>query len=71
MMGCGCGDGVCSKCWSVKLIVLGAILIANQMWFQWSWWVLIGALLILKGIMKLAMPMGCGHCKPEMMKKGR
>ena len=69
-MGCGCDGGVCSKCWGVKLIVLGAILIANQLWFKWSWWVLIGALLILKGIMKLAMPMGCGHCQPEM-KKGR
>ena len=70
-MGCGCCDGVCGKCWGVKYIVVGLILIANQQWFQWSWWLVIGALLVLKGVLKLAMPMGCGHCQTMPAKKGK
>lgn len=64
-----CHDGVCAKCWSAKYIVLGLVLIANQYWLKWDIWVVIGALLVLKGIVKMAMPM-CGHCQPEM-KKGK
>ena len=66
-----CHDGVCSKCWAGKYMVLGLILIANQIWFQWDIVVVIGVLLVLKGIMKLAMPT-CGHCKPQAeMKKSK
>ena len=71
-MGEMCHDGVCSKCWATKYMVVGLVLVANQMWFKWDIWVVIGMLLILKGIIKLAMPMGCGHCKSDMpMKKGK
>ncbi|MEK6891744.1 MAG: hypothetical protein AABX25_01030 [Nanoarchaeota archaeon] len=71
-MGAMCCDGVCSKCWGSKWIVFGLILVANQMWFKWDVWVVVGALLILKGVMKLAMPSGCGHCATGMpAKKGR
>ena len=66
-----CCDGVCGKCHGVKFIVVGAVLVANQLWFQWSWWLVIGALLMLKGVLKLAMPMGCGHCKEMPAKKGK
>ena len=66
-----CCDGVCGKCWATKYIVVGLILVANQLWLKWDIWVVIGALLVLKGIIKLAMPGGCGHCKEMPMKKGR
>ena len=66
-----CQGGVCGKCWGAKFIVIGLILIANQWWFMWDIWVVIGALLVLKGVMKLAMPT-CGHCSaPASEKKGR
>ncbi|MEK6946120.1 MAG: hypothetical protein AABX32_00785 [Nanoarchaeota archaeon] len=68
---CGtCHDGVCSKCMGGKLIVVGAIVIANQYWSIVGWWYLLGALLVLKGVVKLAMPGGCGHCATEV-KKGK
>lgn len=67
----GCFDGVCSKCWAAKYIVVGLVLIANQLWFKWDIWVVIGVLLVLKGLMKLAMPEGCGHCREMPAKKGK
>ena len=70
-MGENCCDGVCSKCWGTKYIVVGLILIANQLWLGWSWWLVIGGLLVLKGVLKLAMPGGCGHCASMAMKKGK
>ena len=66
-----CCDGICGKCRAAKFIVLGLILVANQWWFKWDIWVVIGVLLIIKGLMKLAMP-SCGHCKSEApAKKGK
>ncbi|HLG23636.1 MAG TPA: hypothetical protein VI564_01765 [Candidatus Nanoarchaeia archaeon] len=67
-----CNGGVCSKCWGWKFVIVGLIFIANELWFFWNVWILIGVLLVLKGVMKLAMP-SCGHCcKPAMPeKKGR
>jgi len=66
-----CYDGICAKCWSAKFIVIGLILIANQLWIKWDIWVVIGSLLVLKGIIKFVKPM-CGHCEPEKkMKKGK
>ena len=65
-----CCDGYCGKCHAGKLIVFGLILVANQLYLKWDIWVLIGALFVLKGIMKMAMP-SCGHCKPMAMKKGK
>ncbi len=69
---CGCHDGVCSKCWGGKYIVIGAVVFVTA----WKWpmyiWHVLGVLLVLKGVMKLAMPNGCGHCAAEMpVKKGR
>ena len=63
-----CYDGICGKCHAAKFIVVGLIVLANQYWLKWEWAVLIGLLLILKGLMKLAMP-ACSHCMPE--KKGK
>ena len=68
---CECHGGVCGKCMGGKLIVVGAIVIANQLWLNWSWWLVIGGLLVVKGLLKVAMPGGCGHCSAEMPKKGK
>ena len=65
-----CCGGVCGRCWAAKYIVVGVVVVLTaQYWAKYIWHVL-GALLILKGILKLAMPNGCGHCAPEM-KKGK
>ena len=66
-----CHDGYCAKCHASKFVVVGLILIANQLYIHWDVWVVLGVLLVLKGIMKFAMP-ACSHCKPSMaMKKGK
>ena len=66
-----CHDGACAKCWGAKYIILGVILIVTQLYTDWDIWVVIGVLLILKGVVKLAMQT-CGHCKPEAgAKKGK
>ena len=67
-----CHEGMCAKCHAGKLVVFGIILIVNQLYIGWDIWVVIGALFVLKGLMKFAMPM-CSHCKGSMtaMKKGK
>ena len=66
-----CCDGYCGKCHAAKFIVVGIVLILVKWYTQWDIWVVLGVLLVLKGIMKLAMPT-CSHCKPSMaMKKGK
>ena len=69
-MGEVCHDGICSKCWACKYIVVGIILIANQMWLKWDIWVVLGALLVIKGVIKLVMPT-CSHCAAPEAKKGK
>lgn len=66
-----CHDGYCGKCHGAKWIVLGIILILVRWYYPlWDIWVVLGVLILLKGIMKLAMP-SCSHCRPSMMKKGK
>lgn len=65
-----CHDGYCAKCHGGKWVVVGLILIVNQRYLMWDIWVVIGILVVLKGIMKLAMP-SCSHCMPSEMKKGK
>ncbi len=50
-----CHDGMCGKCHAGKWIVFGLILIVNQLYLKWDVWVVIGMLVVLKGIMKLAL----------------
>lgn len=64
-----CHDGVCARCWGVKYVVVGAaILVTAVKWPDYVWHVL-GALLVLKGVLKLAMPQGCSHCQEMPAKK--
>lgn len=63
-----CHDGVCGKCWGAKFIVAGAVVLGTAIYWPDKIWHVLGALLILKGVMKLAMPM-CGHCQPEKKSK--
>ncbi len=69
-MGMVCHDGICSRCWGIKYIVIGVVVFVTA----WKWpnyiWHVLGVLLVLKGVIKLAMPMGCGHCS-EPSKKGK
>ena len=65
-----CIDGACGKCRAAKLIVFGILIFV----FAWKWpqyiWHAIGIALIVKGVMKLAMP-NCPHCGMDMPKKNR
>lgn len=66
---CSCGE-MCNKCWSIKWIVLGIILILVRLYTAWDIWIVLGALLVLKGICKLVKPT-CPHIevKPSEKKK--
>lgn len=64
-----CHDGVCSKCCAGKYIIIGLVVVLNQLYFGWDIWVVLGVLLILKGLLKWAKPV-CPHCE-EPVKKGR
>lgn len=64
-----CHDGACAKCWGAKYVVLGVVVLATAVWWPGYIWHVIGILLVLKGLMKLAKP-GCPHCG-EMPKKGK
>ena len=71
-MGSGCNcEGMCAKCMSGKLIVIGAVVLLTAVYWPMYIWHVLGVLLIVKGVMKMAMP-SCGHCSSDMpMKKGR
>ena len=69
-MGDDCCCGMCTKCHAAKYIVVGLILLANQYWLKWDIWVVIGVLLVLKGVLKMVKP-NCPHCEPMPAKKGK
>ena len=57
-------NGVCSKCSSGKYIITGIIVLVTAIyWIQYIWHI-IGAMLILKGLLKWVKPF-CPHCEPE------
>jgi len=69
-MGGSCCGGVCGKCHAGMAIVIGLILVINQLYVEWDIWVVVGVLIILKGIMKIVKPT-CGHCEEAPAKKGK
>lgn len=55
----------------MQKIVLGAVVLANYWWGFVEWWLLVGAVLVLMGILKMVMPTcpcNKGMCEPEMPK---
>ena len=64
-----CCCGACTKCHAGKHIVVGAIVLATAVYWPDKIWHVLGGLLILKGVLKFAMP-NCSHCQP-MAKKGK
>lgn len=68
-MECGCWDGVCMKCHGAKKLVLGVLVLAWALWWPMlDWRLVLGALLVLMGLLKMVKPM-CGHCGPEKKRK--
>ena len=69
-MGDGCCGEVCGKCMASKYIVAGVVVLGTAMYWPDYIWQVLGALLVVKGVVKLAMPKGCGHCNMPA-KKGK
>ncbi|GEM_PF-5811462 len=68
-MECGCGDGVCARCHGGKKLVLGVLVLAWALLKpDLDWRLVLGALLVLMGILKMVKPM-CGHSMPDKKKK--
>ncbi|MBT3297672.1 hypothetical protein HN385_02015 [archaeon] len=53
------------KCVAMKMLIIGVILILVRLFTSWDIWVVLGAILVLKGILLLIKPMcPChGKCK--------
>jgi len=68
-----CKCGVCGKCRATKLLI-GGIVLFIATWYAKSTgnvyliWYTLAALLVLKALMKFAIP-NCPHCSVEMPKK--
>lgn len=64
-------DSYCSKCSGASTLVVGLIFLANYWFLNWDWWLVIGLLLVIGGIIHIAKPScGCdsGCCAAEMEK---
>ena len=57
-----CHGGMWSKCYGSKWFIIGLIFLINAYWPFADWWMLIGWLLVISGVMKWIMP-HCGHYK--------
>jgi len=58
-----CCDDICKKCHGAKMLVFGAVVLAVALWNKEYIWHVLGVLAILKGLMYIAKPNGCGHCE--------
>ncbi len=56
-----CVGGSCHKCWGMKALVLGALVMLNASYMVVGWATFIGAVLVLKGIVTMVWP-HCPHC---------
>ena len=57
-----CSWGTCPMCKSLKLIVLGVLILLNAYMAWFSWAVFVGGIITLAGLLKLIWPT-CPHCK--------
>jgi len=55
-------NGTCHRCWGGMFLVLGVLIVLNDLWAMLSWGMFIGVIIALKGLIKLLMP-SCIHCK--------
>jgi len=56
------------KCWAMKLLVLGIVLILVRIYTAWDIWVVLGVILIIKGFLVMIMPKCCCQVKPKFKK---
>ena len=63
IMGC-CEEMHKPECHGMMLVGLGGLLIASQLWPRLNWWIILGALLIVKGVIVYFMK-GCMCMKHE------
>jgi membrane-bound ClpP family serine protease len=52
-------EGCTPQCKAMKLLVFGIVLILVRLFTTWDIWVVIGALLVIKGLLMLMMPKCC------------
>ena len=52
-------------CWAMKLLVLGIVLILVRIYTMWDIWVVLGTILIIKGLLLLIMPKWYCQTKPK------
>jgi hypothetical protein len=52
------------KCKSMKLLILGIVIILLDIYTRWDLWLVIGILLIIKAIWVTLMPR-CPYCSPR------
>lgn len=60
--GAQCLMGVCPRCHAGMMLMVGIVILINAYWPFANWWVLVGWLLVIKGLMKMVVPC-CPHCK--------
>jgi len=70
------GDNVCNRCKGGTKLILGVVVLAN--WYLSSqgngvdWWLLVGVVLVLLGLLSYSRPGGCGHMEtPAPARKRR
>ena len=61
---------ICGKCLASKHLVMGVVILVTAIQWPDYIWHVIGGLLILKGILFLAKPKGCG-CDAKAKPKGK
>jgi hypothetical protein len=74
-----CYQGICSKCMAVKYMVIGTLFVLtlvmsreNRLEALYNLAMVIGVLLVFKGLLIMSQPSGCGHCQPQTeVKKSR
>ena len=73
MEGTICHQGICSKCWAVKYIIMGTIFVLTLVWSGkedpvralYNLFMVVGVLMVFKGLLIMTNPMGCGHCQSQ------